>query len=335
AVFVTAIVPLNQLLFTECFADLKVLPLHPTLERRGLCSFLCNAVHCLWADGVGIWVGAARGLYYFDDKTWKSYAAEAPNLRDIRAILPEPNSKRLWVGSFQVGLQRLEQGVYIPEQVLNAPIVSLTANTDRTLWAATLDTLYHRADGNPKWQPVTHPALPHIGKGIIQTICYQLATETGGKPVVTIWVGTSSGLFRYRPTLGLWDWARDFASGELEQLSIQALALDPLTNCLWIATSKGLFSEHKWQQHREADVRALAFAPDGTFWLGTATGLEQWPAPEQGEWFAGEPTAQFTKANSGLSADRVTALAVEMQGDEYSLWVGSPWGASCYHYRSG
>jgi len=295
---------------------------------------LSNAIHCLGVDTAGVWVGTARGLYYFNGKTWKSYTADAPNLRDICAILPESNSQRLWVGSFQVGLQRLDQGVYIPERVLNPPIVSLTASPDGTLWAATLDSLYCRANDNPQGQPVTHSALPHTSKGIIQTICYQSARSTDDQPEDTIWVGTSSGLFRYRPTLDLLDWAQDFASGELEGLSIQALALDPLTNRLWIGTAIGLFSEHQWQRHREVDVRSLAFAPDGTFWLGTATGLEQWPAPEQGEWFAGEPTAQFTKANSGLAADTVTALAVGMQGDEYSLWVGSPGGVSCYRYPS-
>lgn len=285
---------------------------------------LSNAVRCLWADEVAVWVGTARGLHVFDGETWRSYA---PDVCDVRAILPEGTNGRLWAGSFRIGLQRLEQRVYVPDQLLREPIVSLTASGDGTLWAATLDTIYCRPSGNKKWEPIPHPAQQHIHERTIQTICYQLAEQTS-----ILWVGTSAGLLRYLPALSLWDWAQD--SGNLERLSIQALTIDPLTNCLWVGTPAGLFSEHKWQRHRETDVLCMAFAPSpaGTFWLGTATGLEQWPAPEQGEWFAGEPDAQFKAADSGLAADAIAALAVRVVGDEQEVWIGTHAGVSCYRY---
>ncbi|MEC4812325.1 MAG: hypothetical protein SAK29_03475 [Scytonema sp. PMC 1069.18] len=293
---------------------------------------LSNVIHCLLTDGDRVWIGTAGGLHYFDGK-WKSYLSDAPNLRDIRAILLEASGNRLWVSSLRVGLQYLEQGVYIPEQILNVPIVALATSQDETLWAASFDTIYYRISNNLKWQPITHS--PPIDGATIQTICYQLVKELSGELVSTLWVGTSSGLFRYRPTLELWDGARNFASKELEKLSIQALTIDPITNRLWIGTSVGLFSEHKWQRHREADVQSLAFDSEGTFWLGTTTGLEQWPSPGQGEWFAGQPTAQFTTTNSGLADNVVTALSVGVLKDQFLLWIGSGVGVSCYRYQRG
>lgn len=295
---------------------------------------LSNSIRCLWADTSGVWVGAVQGLYFFDSKIWKSYAADAPNLRDIYAILPETQEGRLWVGSFRMGLQRLQQGVYIPEQLLHEPIVSLASGADGSLWAATFDTLFYRSHESHEWQLINQSAL-HLSGAIIQTICYQLAREESGEAVDILWVGTSSGLFCYRPRLDLGDWVQDFASSKQEQLAIQALAIDPKTNCLWVGTSIGLFSEHKWQRHREADIQALAFDAAGTFWLGTAAGLEQWPSPGEGEWFAGEPTAIFTTANSGLAANMVTALSVGVCQEEFLLWIGSNQGISCYSYTPG
>lgn len=295
---------------------------------------LSNSIRCLWADTSGVWVGAVQGLYFFDSKIWKSYAADAPNLRDIYAILPETQEGRLWLGSFRMGLQRLQQGVYIPEQLLHEPIVSLASGADGSLWAATFDTLFYRSPERHEWQLVNQSAL-HLSGAIIQTICYQLAGEESGEAVDILWVGTSSGLFCYRPSLDLGDWVQDFALFKQEQLSIQALAIDPATNCLWVGTLIGLFSEHKWRRHREADIQALAFDAAGTFWLGTAAGLEQWPSPGEGEWFAGEPTAIFTTANSGLAANMVTALSVGVCQEKFLLWIGSNQGISCYTYTPG
>lgn len=294
---------------------------------------LSNSIRCLWADTNGVWVGAVQGLYFFDSKIWKNYTVDAPNLRDIYAILPETSEGRLWVGSFRMGLQRLQQGVYIPEQLLHEPIVSLASGADGSFWAATFDTLFYRSRDH-EWRVINQSALDVSG-AIIQTICYQLARGDGGQNIDMLWVGTSSGLFCYQPSLDLGDWVEARTLFKQEKPSIQVLAIDPATNSLWVGTSIGLFSEHKWQRHREADVQALAFDAAGTFWLGTVAGLEQWPSPGEGEWFAGEPTAIFTTANSGLAANVVTSLSVGICQEEFLLWVGSNQGISCYSYTPG
>jgi ligand-binding sensor domain-containing protein len=131
---------------------------------------LSNAVHCLWADETTVWIGTARGLHRFDGKAWRSYGADAPNLRDVRTLLPDGEEGRLWVGTFRIGLQRIEQGVYIPDSVLKTPIISLTASPDGTLWAATFDAIYCRPSGQKDWQLILHPAEEHIGQGLIQAM---------------------------------------------------------------------------------------------------------------------------------------------------------------------
>jgi ligand-binding sensor domain-containing protein len=290
---------------------------------------LSNAVQALWADDSAVWVGSACGLYSFDGQTWFNYTRDAPNLRDVRAIAPGHSNGQLWIGAWQMGLQRLQQGVYIPDEALTQPIVALATGVDETMWAATVDAVYWQPQGSQKWESLPHP-IPRdlIRGGIIQTMCHQLATDTGGNPVSTLWVGTSAGLFRYRPGLELWDWVK----GDLEKLSVQALALDPLANRLWVGTSAGLFGENNWQCCRETDVQALAFspAPAGTLWLGTSSGLESWSSPAQGEVFEGQPEQCFTASNSGLASDQVTALAIRVVESKQEVWVGSPNGVSRY-----
>lgn len=288
---------------------------------------LSNAVHSLWSNEKGIWMGTERGLYYFDDQIWHNYN-DISDLCGVRSIV---QGEKLWVGTWRGWLGRIEQDVYIPVQAVDGPIITLAADKDGAYWAATPDAVYYLPSGSEKWQPVTPPARQYIGKGVIQALCYQLAEGFNGELVATLWVGTSSGLFRYRSELGLWDRVQ----GKMEQLSIQGLALDPLTNHLWVGTSDGLFSDHSWQCHHRVDIRALAFSPrpEGTLWLGTDKGLEQWLPPDQGDIFTREPIQHFTATNSGLAANIITALTIRDSSEGRELWIGSPTGVSRYCYQ--
>ncbi len=289
---------------------------------------LSNAVQSLWADDAGVWMGAARGLYHFDGQFWRGYAADLPQVRDVRAIAPGKSQGQVWIGSWQAGLHALEQGVYAFNHPLTQPMVGLAAGADGSVWAATPDTVYWQPPGSPTWQPLPQP-LPRemIRGGIIQTLCHQMAASSED-PVSTLWVGATTGLFFYRPALELWDWVR----GDLEKLPIQALALDPLTNHLWVGTPAGVFSEPAWNCRREVHALTLAFspAPAGTLWIGTPSGLEAWPAPGADASFNGQPLHSFTSANSGLAADKVTALAIRQVAGQEEVWIGSPNGVSRY-----
>ena len=252
---------------------------------------ISNAISCLWADDATVWVGAVRGLYYFDGQMWYSYSHDAPNLRAVRAILPEGSVERLWIGTQWSGLHLLENGRQTQDSPLTEPIVSLTASPNSSLWAATVDTIYSKSSAHQAWLPIAHPAREHIGGRAIRTIHAQTTTEPGGPSMETLWVGTSSGLFRYRPDIGLWD----SVQGDLELLPMQALALHPVTNYLWVGTPAGLFSEPSWECHRKVDVRAIAFSQSPEkMWLGTGSGLECWSLAVEENMLAGEPELHFT-----------------------------------------
>jgi ligand-binding sensor domain-containing protein len=284
---------------------------------------LSNAVQCLWADETDVWVGTARGLHRFDGDSWQSYDADASLLQDVRSIVPGRTPSRLWAGSWQSGLHRFLGGVDVPDPPQALSIAAMHRGSDRTLWAATLDEVYALALDGDHWQPVAPSARSALRGAAIQT----LYAADGG-----LWLGTSAGLWRYRPDTGLWYPPPD--RDGLNRLSIQALASDPLTGRLWAGARTGLYSAHDWARHRAADARALAFSPGGTLWLGTTAGLERWAAPGDGAVFSGAPAERFTTANSGLAADLVTALAVRPVAGQEEVWVGSPAGVSCYRYSA-
>jgi ligand-binding sensor domain-containing protein len=135
----------------------------------------------------------------------------------------------------------------------------------------------------------------------------------------------------------VWDSAREWATDEiadaLEQGSVEALAIDPVDNRLWVGTPHGLFSERPWRHNAALDVRALAFGPgsDRTLWVGTATGLERWRASRSRQLPEGR-IARFMTTASGLAANTVTALAVRTIADAPEVWIGSPAGLSRYRY---
>jgi ligand-binding sensor domain-containing protein len=282
---------------------------------------LSNAVQCLWAAETDVWLGTARGLYRFDGESWQSYDADAPLLKDVRAIVPGRTAGRLWAGSWQSGLHRFLSRVYVPDLPRALPITAMHRGSDQTLWAATPDEVYFLAPNGDQWQPVTPSARSALRGAVVQTL-YAGDEE--------LWLGTSSGLWRYRPETRLWYPPPD--RDGLGRLSIQALASDPVTGHLWAGTQAGLYGSHDWLRRREGDVRALAFSLNGTLWLGTTTGLERWPAPGDGAILAGTPAEQFITANSGLAGDLVTALAVRTVSGQEEVWIGSPAGVSCYRY---
>jgi ligand-binding sensor domain-containing protein len=290
---------------------------------------LSNAVQCLWAGGSDVWVGTARGLFHFDGQHWRH--DRVPGLRDVRAIVPRPSQNEVWVGAWQGGLQCLEEAVYVRGAYRDQPVVALARGSDDSLWAATVDTMYHLLPGSQAWQPLPAPAREQIGGALIQVVGYHVSPGTGGERVPLLWVGTSAGLFCYRPGLEQWDLG-DWELGDLRRLPILTLALDPSANRLWAGTPAGLFGEHRhvWRRYLEGEVRAVAFGPDGTLWLGRRTGLERWAPPGDNRAAPHRPEAVYSAQTSGLAANEVTALAVHATPRGQEVWVGSPAGVSRY-----
>jgi ligand-binding sensor domain-containing protein len=297
---------------------------------------LSNAVQCLYVDSSTVWAGTAQGLACFDEQVWRAVGQEPPYvLRDVRALMPG-SDVQLWIGAWAGGPAYVAQDTYVPNRPVPDPILALASGEQGESWAATPDSIYRWQPMKGRWESVQPPATQHIGSHIIQTICFQQTTSPGEAHVPTLWVGTSDGLWRYRPDLQLWDAPADWgAPDELSHLSIQALALNPQNNQLWIGTSSGLYSQRQWKCYLTSNVCAFAFdvTPPGMLWVGTRMGLEQWPIPSKGQNFPAKPTAHFTPANSGLGAEAITALAVRAHGIKQEVWIGTPAGISVYCYH--
>lgn len=289
---------------------------------------LSNYVQCLCLDNSTVWLGTARGLYKFDGQFWHDTCG-VKGLRDVRSLLVNTAVKRVLIGTWQQGLRCLEPETCLDKTLLTLPVVSLAASPDGKLWAATLDAICYSDEDQEKWFPLSDPVAPHIGQAMIQVIHHQQAILDDNQTIPILWVGTSRGLFRYRPNAALWDWT----AGALEYSDIKCLAVNPITNRLWVGTDSGLFVELGWQLCRKGEVRALAFGPEGDLWLGTATGLECWRAPVNEQTFLAEPAMNLTILNSGLAANLVTALDVRVIGDMQEVWVGSPAGVSYYRFQ--
>jgi ligand-binding sensor domain-containing protein len=271
---------------------------------------LSNGVQCLWAEAGCVWMGTARDLYCWDGKTWRRYDDGASPLPDIRAIASNPGSDELVAASWPGGVHRFRSGVHLPHLTRSLPAVALAAGGG-CLWAATTAEIACLSADQNEQQQLEPLAREAIGSAAIQTLC---AVDD------VLWVGTSSGLWRYR--LGLWHPPADPAA------SIQALARHPVSGRVWAGAQTGLYRADDWHPCRKGDVRSLAFCPDGTLWIGLAGGLELWPADMP----AAEPVERWSTANSGLAADTVTALAVRDTGGQREVWAGSPAGVSCYRY---
>jgi ligand-binding sensor domain-containing protein len=302
-----------------------------------------NAVQCLETSDSDLWVGAVQGLHHFDGERWYAdgqaiaggAAGEWAKNRDIQAMA-SGHDGCVWIGDWQGEVGRVDQNVYVPGPSLTGPVVSLAVDATGTLWAATADAIYRLSSTGDAWEPVVPPEPHHIGGRIIQAICHQMAAGGEAETVSTLWVGTSTGLFRCRPDLEVWDSARQWApevADTVEQDSIEALVVDPHDNRLLVGTRDGLYSERPWRRCSTSSVQALAFGlrPDKTLWVGTTTGLERWSVPGR-DHALGNSLERFTTASAGLASDSVTALAVRPIAGTREIWIGSLAGLSCYRY---
>jgi len=84
----------------------------------------------------------------------------------------------------------------------------------------------------------------------------------------------------------------------LERQKVTALVRDEKADILWVGTTEGLFQLR--QQGNEWGIARI-----------------------------------FTVRDSGLAADRITALALSRhESDEHMLWIGTPCGLSCHTYKA-
>jgi len=275
------------------------------------------------AQGDSLWVGTASGLFHLDllAESWKRY--DQRGLRDVRALVTDTARESIWAASWMGGVYSLKQQVvqeFLPEPF--DPILSLAISSQAELWAASHDKVY-RNDGSIWSLTVSSKMLP-TGAWIR---CLAQACSTQA------WIGTSRGLCVYSTTTA----TLKVMSGILGTADIRSLLSIPgnQTETLWVGTIRGLYSgrPHDLQSIEGFDGRVItALAWDSkaeVIWVGTDVGLFRLIDRGKGWSIA----VEFNAKNSGMPADRVTALIVSNadSGDTH-LWIGTPCGLSCYTY---
>ncbi len=296
----------------------------PSPERSpATFSNLVQALSVQQLQGSSIlWIGTVRGLYRLDlfSETWRRYGQLGT--QDIRAITTTADQKTVWVASWSSGLHGLTQNNELQTAPnISEPILALTTKNAQ-YWAVGLDGLYHYKDS--VWvQVISSKELPV--RGWLQAVV-QSGTDH-------VWLGTSTGLLVYKPdTKQLTPVSGTLGSADVRSLLAIGWGESEL---LWVGTSQGLYvgNSSNWESVSELENRTItALVWDShasSLWVGTDRGLFRLLAVDNSWKVANE----FHIHNSGLGANRVTALAISTGEDgETKLWVGTPCGLSCYTY---
>ncbi|WP_017314040.1 ligand-binding sensor domain-containing protein [Mastigocladopsis repens] len=274
-----------------------------------------------FADRSILWIGTAQGLFRYDlfTESWRRYGQLAG--QDIRAIITSQDQETVWVASWSSGLHSLKQQNELQTAPnISEPILTLTAGSDR-YWAVGLDGLYQYKDS--AWlQVISNKKLPV--RGWLQAIS-QAVTDH-------VWLGTSAGLLLYKTdTKRLTPITGNLGSADVR--SLLAINRDE-SEQVWVGTSQGLYVGNidNWEPIPELDnhiiTALISDRNNSSLWVGTDRGL--FCLLSQGN---SRKINEFNIHNSGLGANRVTALTISIGEDkETKLWIGTACGLSCYTY---
>ena len=264
-----------------------------------------------------LWIGTSQDLVCLDlqDDEWRKY----PDLQGVQHLVVSDPNQEVSVVSRLEGLHRLQLSSGESTLELGPIIFALTVGPDGMLWAVTSHGLLRKKES--KWSVVL--SARELGHRHVR-----LLVHTGQ----TLWIGTSQGLLAYRPEAQVGALFDPVLPGGFA--SVRALLAIPHQDGdeLWVAMEQGLYvgrpSDLPASKPRlRYEVNALLWdAANNLIWVGSEVGLFSFTQQ-------GHKRDHFTVHNSGLSANRITALALSSAGGGQSkLWIGTPCGLSCLRY---
>ena len=258
-----------------------------------------------------LWLGTQRGLVRFDGVRFTMPdSSNAVSLQStwVRSLL-EDEQHSLWIGTSDMGLIRLRDGVMTPyslrEALPSTSIHCLAPGVRGEFWVCTASGLVRAAGG----KFVTYGTEQGLSTNNIRGAC-----ET---PDGKLWSGGDSA------ELNVWDGAR-FTRHRLASLPKNATVRAMLCasdGAIWIGATSGLIRLMNGKERRftKSDgladdwVDALAEGGGGSLWIGTKNGFSR---VLNGE-------IESFRAKDGLSQSTVYALHEDREG---SLWVGTKHG---------
>lgn len=321
----------------------------PLVHRSGTDapSITGTMINCIVEDSAGrLWIGTeTEGISRLDDASGTfirigQSAAEAERLgdSDVTSVV-EDAAGHLWMGTWSSGLVRYDPlaGTFedfstsaVDQRTLSSnTVISTMIDRSGTLWAGTFDNGANRLQPLPG--PFVHyPHDPLTRTGPNGRMIWSFAEGDDG----AIWVGSKTGISRFDPATGRFEWLDADAEIFGTTGSVDTRALLQLDRTLWIGTFGGLVAHDldsgatRTYRHDANDpsslpsdkVRLLLARDDG-LWVGTQNGLARLDIA----------TGRFTRLPHGnveageLPHHRVRALAQDRTG---ALWVGTSGGLS-------
>lgn len=236
--------------------------------------------------GYGIWVGTVSGLSFYDpeDQSFTDYTTFNPDLRtSIPSFLLDDNSV-VWVAS--------DNGLFWINRDKNE-VVPFLSSTGKGLE----DEITSLAESTDYIYTASSNCIHQIDKGDrgLTNLCDKQPLQFLHQAVLTVikihdellWIGTSSGLYRYHLKTGV---LTEYINRSTDPTSISDNTINDLlidnNSLLWIATPKGLnlynnnkdiFERYSQQTFAEDglssnDVISLYLDNQDLIWLGTYGG---------------------------------------------------------------
>jgi len=308
-------------------------------DPRDPASMSAATLATLYVDPSGrVWGGGQDGLLSYDPvhenfRHWRHDPADpsSPGSDDVTAIAQSPNGGPLWVGHFDVGVDRLRKdgkgfdhirsNPADPDSLVSDIIYSLLPERDGSMWVGARGGVDHiLPDGRIRHVPFDRPDDAYRDKPLRP---YRLRRDGD-----TIMIATNFGLYGL-DTGGI---ARLVAPGQLPRQSVFATATDHKGQ-LWVASNDGLYLRHLdgRVQHVQAqpllrhglpdtDVNDMTVDQEGGLWAGTLNGLSYLPP----DWADMRFFTHVPETPDSLRPGNYSAVAAS--GDSH-LWVGVKNGA--------
>ncbi len=220
--------------------------------------------------GGNLWVGAARALYRFTEGAFVTYAKSVVD-RGVTAFA-EGADGTLWLGT-RDGLFKLVGGKLVTDGVSpdlrGRRVTALLVDRDANLWVGTDAFGLHRLSRG-RWSSVT------LAEGLLDNGVLSLAEDHTG----SLWVGTKSGLDRFRDTKLLPLTSHEGLAGDDVASILEARDGSVFVFCDGAGLTRlkdGAARTYTTKDGLASNYGGSLYeARDGSIWIGTASGLSRY-----------------------------------------------------------